>query len=143
MSKELTPLEALEKIVDTYCIDNMDEEISIIETALKENQDIQSCFEYYDLSIKDIRRVCVSYKQREKHEKALEIIKEKQINVANFIKWLNSTNGTYEAYLQDRYQEGWNIHFNDGVSKEYDNSLYIETYCLTQEEYDLLKEVLV
>lgn len=31
-------LEALEKIVDNYCIDNMDKEISIIEIALKEKE---------------------------------------------------------------------------------------------------------
>ena len=45
--------------------------------------------------------------------KALEIIKEKRVNVANFIYWLNKEPRTYEQYLNDYYQEGWYLHFRD------------------------------
>ena len=80
MSKEL---EALEKIVDTYYIDNMDKEISIIATALK----------------------------------ALEIIKEKEVNVGLLSRCANA----------ERYNRG----------------MCYESRYLTQEEYDILKEVLL
>ena len=78
MSKEL---EALEKIVDTYYIDNMDKEISIIEKALK----------------------------------ALEIIKNKQVNVF--------------------------VLLHSGNLKIY-NDIVEDDRKLTQEKYELLKEVL-
>ena len=89
MSKEL---EALEKIVDTYYIDNMDKEISIIEKALK----------------------------------ALEIIKEKNVN----IRALKSWNKTYKGKLT--YQNYLDILEDCDLGEK-----------LTQEEYDLLKEVLL
>jgi len=94
----------------------------LLETILKENQDIQSCFEDYDLSIKDIRKVCVSYKQREKHEKALETIKEKG--------WI-ALDVDYENY------DDWKKHHIAFID--------IETgeFPLTQKEFDLLKEVLL
>ena len=89
MSKEL---EALNKIVDTYYIDNMDKEISIIEKALK----------------------------------ALEIIKEKNVN----IRALKSWNKTYKGKL--KYQNYLDILEDCDLGEK-----------LTQEEYDLLKEVLL
>ena len=78
MSKEL---EALEKIVDNYYIDNMDKEISIIATALK----------------------------------ALEIIKQKEVNVFILLHSVNLK--IYNDIVEDNRK-------------------------LTQEKYDLLKEVL-
>ena len=89
MSKEL---EALAKIVDTYYIDNMDKEISIIGKALK----------------------------------ALEIIKEKNVN----IRALKSWNKTYKGKLT--YQNYLDILEDCDLGEK-----------LTQEEYDLLKEVLL
>ena len=69
MTKELTPLEALEKIVDTYCIDNMDEEISIIETALKENKTLKERIILNKASFN------MAKQQYEKKLKALETLK--------------------------------------------------------------------
>ena len=48
MSKEL---EALEKIVDTYYIDNMDKEISIIETALNDYEILKNETKYKPATI--------------------------------------------------------------------------------------------
>lgn len=125
MSKELKALEELfDAIVDEYSgceiMIKFQKDKNIIETALKENQDIQSCFEDYGLSIKDIRKVCVSYKQREKHEKALEIIKEKHVDCFKLIAIFRTSNNL-EHYNQN-YGCDWQ---------------------LTQEEYNLLKEVLL
>lgn len=65
-SQELTPLKALERIVNTYFIDNMDKEINIIETALKEHE-----------LMKEIRITArFDLAQVNKEHKALEIIKE-------------------------------------------------------------------
>ena len=86
---------------------------------LKESQDIQSCFEDYGLSIKDIRKFCVSYKQREKHDKALDIIKEKKVDISFlFEDW--EDNNEKNAL--------WNYNRNNMLK-------------LTKEEYELLKEV--
>ena len=63
-TKELTPLQALERIVDTYYIDNMDEEISVIETTLKDYERVM--VEKNDL-----------FKRWAKEHQVLEIIKEK------------------------------------------------------------------
>ena len=65
MSKEL---DALTKIVDTYYIDNMDKEISIIETALNDYEILKNDF----ISMKDFK-----YEQLD----AFEIIKKKQVDV--------------------------------------------------------------
>ena len=97
MSKEL---EALEKIVDTYYIDNMDKEISIIEKALK----------------------------------ALEIIKEKRVNVEEFIEMFEDWKEiTYEEWIIYYEENGYNIQGNEDF--DYNR--------LAKEEFDFLKEVLL
>ena len=58
--------------------------------------------------------------------KSLEIIKEKKINVGVFMECCNSS---YEEY-----KESW-LYFHKGQFKNLNDKL------LTQEEYDLLKEV--
>ena len=79
-------------------------------------------------------------KQVEKELKALEIIKKKQVNVYNFVwyhehhKWMN-----YEKYC-----EILDIPEEEGC----DDTFQLQEFCkcgerLTQEEYDLLKEVLL
>ena len=68
--------------------------------------------------------------------KALEIIKEKRVNVANFIYWLKRKPRTYRDYCQDFYQEQWYLHYKDN------NDDRCKFYKLTEEEYDLLKEVI-
>lgn len=105
MSKKLTPLEALEKIVDTYCIDNMDTEIDIIETALKRLEKIET-------TTHSVLRDDISKKL-----KAFEIVAEKDVDGG----WLRRAKDLHE--------------YNSGMG--------INSYsALTQEEYDLLKEIL-
>ena len=105
MSKELTPLEALERVSQRLCGDYNDcsHELAVIETTLNENIELKKCIDL----IGDIET-------NNKKLKVLEIIKEKQVNV----EWLLETENV----------------------EEYNESLYAD---LTQEEYDLLKEVLL
>ena len=107
MSKALTPLEALEELrfkglTEEYrnkCCD-------IVETALKE----------YEL-MKEIRVTArFDLAQVNKEHKALEIIKEKQVNVFIFLH-----SGDLETY----------------------NDIVEDNRKLTETEYDLLKEVLL
>ena len=74
--------------------------------------------------------------QKLKKEKALEIIRDKRVNVDYFIYTCVKNDWSYEDYL-------------DEISNS-DNLALCGQYCfsnkqpiLTQEEYDLLKEVLV
>lgn len=113
MSKELTPLEALKRhrksIVDL--LDNGSilpelhyvfmQELNIIETALKKLDEAENC-------------VFTSKEDVKKELKALEIIKDKEVNVFIFLH-----SGDLETY----------------------NDMVEENRKLTQEEYDLLKEV--
>lgn len=106
MNKKLSPLEALYKVKDLlFCEmdeENYEEETNIIEAALKE----------YEL-MKDIRITArFDLAQVNKEHKALEIIKDKEVNVEIF----NSCPNLYE--------------YNNWATQ------------LTQEEFDLLREVL-
>ncbi len=117
MSKQLTPLKALERIKNAPTIyvgcasdvyTRYSHECKIIETALKE----------YEL-MKEIRITArFDLAQVNKEHKALEIIKEKKVDADEIY------HKDYEWYLLD--------HKND------DKSLI-----LTKEEFDLLKEVLL
>lgn len=73
----------------------------------------------------------------EKELKTLEIVKEKKVNVGNFIYWLKRKPRTYKDYLQDYCQEQWYLHYKDN------NDDRCKFYKLTEEEYELLKEVLL
>lgn len=106
MSKEL---KALERIVNTYYIDNMDKEIDIIETALKEYERL--------LKMRKTAEWADEKLQTKKKLKALEIIKERF--TIQFIK----------SDLPNYY----------GIMQIGTNPIYIKT----QEEYDLLKEVML
>ena len=61
--------------------------------------------------------------------KALEIIREKRVDVCMFLERSLFIDGL----------EG----YNNGIKSRYSCKLHIEDYLLTQEEYDLLKEVLL
>ena len=118
MSKELTPLEALKTIilgtnVDTYrsSVEEIDNAISIIETALKRLEKIET-------TTHSVLREDISNKL-----KALEIIKEKRVDVDYLITCIERNIKplqNYNEYIKEFY----------GIE-------------LAQEEYDLLKEVLL
>lgn len=101
MNKDLKPLEALERIG---------------------NQKTK------DTSFGDtIKTNCVKeYKTIEKHLKALEIIKEKQVDVGRIILIINTW-----------FDDDFALHrYNDFLENDLDK------WKLTKEEFDLLKEVL-
>lgn len=125
MSKELSPLEALERIkkaryfvdfeLDAKVSEDYKKELDIIETALKENEYLKTELlgQSQELNVKN---------------KALEIIKKKKVDIKDLYKVLS-------FYL---------IHL-DCELKEYIyyNSLKTAEERLTEKEYNLLKEVLL
>ena len=111
MSKELTPLQALNDLIDYLELEHYT--LSEDEGVVERKQIIETALQ------------------------ALEIIKEKRVNVANFIYWLKREPRIYIDYLRDCYQEGWYLHYKDN------NDDRCKFYELIQAEFDLLKEVLL
>lgn len=113
MSKELEALEKIKDIIreDAEDIDNptlLSNEINIIETALKDHEKITGG----DFHIEPIN----VHIENQKKIKALEIIKEKEVDVFIFLH-----SGDLETY----------------------NDIVEDNRKLTQEEYYLLKEILL
>ena len=127
MIKQLSSLEALERIKNTqvknatspfdyvYIKDERKHELDIIETALKRLESVDKVGEMFCCDV-------------DKKLKALEIIKEKEINIQTFKKWIIDRDWSYEDYLT----EIGDINVTD---------YYFSKIPLTQEEFDLLKEV--
>ena len=120
MTKELKALREIGKLKENGCYINTTEEYKLVEAALKELIDIKSGKIRLSVNTGDnyVAMPKYQYEQDLKKLKALEIIKEKNINVRGII---NSP--TLEHYID---------HCMPRNSKE-----------PTQEEYDLLKEVLL
>ena len=126
MNKELTPLEVFNNLVerlvggehDIDLLKATDKEYLFIKTALKR------------LALFDDENV-VAYLSRsdEKKLRALEIIKEKNVNIGSFIKCCSNID--YEKYING--WGNWNKDILYNLSKN----------PLTQEEFNLLKEVLL
>lgn len=110
MSKELTPLEALKNLTEYLTGDCRDcfEELTVIEIALKRLETLEEEKQSFD-------------RQLEKKLKALEIIKEKRVDVSAM------------KHSIDVYD------YNSGIENEND----FENRLLTKKEYKLLKEVLL
>jgi hypothetical protein len=135
MTKELTPLEALERLKNTPTYDNSLVKdfhpscCEIIETTLKNYEELTSkpvilCRRTHESSQALIDTICKNYKEvkvtnleDEKKLKALEIVKEKKVDVQMLIDRKNLN--------------------------EYNWCVHEQSRALTQEEYDLLKEVLL
>ena len=86
MSKELTSLEALDLIVADLDSVELEKEINIIETALKENGKLKECYE------NELKNTAYYNNLALKYKKALEIIKEK--------KWL--VEDILNAFIEDK-----------------------------------------
>lgn len=122
MSKELEALQDLSKLVFIY---GGIEQYKIIEDALKRLEEIDTktipnMKEHYEM-LKEERNILRNqrarlYKEKEKKDTALKIIKEKKVN----IEWLMDTENVEE--------------YNENHFDVYED--------LTKEEYNLLKEVL-
>lgn len=124
MSKELTPLESFERIknitydrTDLYGIEEYRKSLDIIETALKEKENIEKTInELFSENGKVITTIDIK-----KQLKAFEIIKDKGVDVLKLKE-------CKRCKKPDEY--------NKRTCYSYHNEL-------TQEEYDLLKEVLL
>ena len=140
MTKELTPLEALERIknIKTLSVperrvvtfqEKYKEELNIIETALKNYQELleKPCVlvgrtqghtkALIDTISKNYKEIKITSLEDEKEIKAFEIIKKKNVSTI-----------------------GLKYH---STCENYNNDLLKGEYPLTKEEYDLLKEVLL
>ena len=121
MSKELQALERIKShYKDKVCIDVLDD-FDIIETSLKENETLKECYK------NELNNTAYYNNLALKYKRALEIIKNKKINVGSFIQCSN------EPY--EEYKESWKF-WHKGSFKNLVDEL------LTQEEYELLKEIL-
>ena len=178
MSKELSPLEALNEIKEEVEIVSMDCDfencLNIIETALKKNQTYEEILNEYGFALADFREACFLLKQfRESGFTGIEKTFERLHDLQQMLYKMNVKHG-YKEYLKiikalDTIKEK-NIDFKtlkeafifDGTNKEQcemynlnqwswvfylahpgcveDKSKYKQ---LTQEEYELLKEVLL
>lgn len=129
MGKEMTPLEALERIIQYNDLRNpvrgQTDLIYIIETALKNNEHLEKeiCF------VKTMEDLTIEA-MKDKKLKALEIIKEKNVFVWGFIHRKEEIKDFEYTYYYYKKCYGY---FHSG----YDYKL------LTEEEFNLLKEVLL
>lgn len=109
----MTPLEALEKLVDDITFSKEDEEYRIIKTALKEywlyKQD-------YERVMNEKNSLLEEHRKSQMKLKAFEIIKKKDVDIG----WLKRAKDLHE--------------YNSGMG--------VNSYsALTQEEYEVLNEV--
>ncbi len=136
-TKKLTPLEALDKIAYSY---GYDENVKIIETALKNYQELlkRPCVlvgrtnghtkALIDTICKNYKEVKITNLEDEKKLKALDIIQRKRVNLEDLD----------DAIYEDSYHED-----NEHNAIDIYNQNRFEYKHLTQEEFDLLKEVLL
>ena len=127
MSKELTPLQALKTIilgtnVDTYrsSVEEIDNAISIIETALKENEKLKECYKNELKNVSYYNNLALKYK------KALEIIKEHRLDIDWFLQFVEQ-DISYQHYV---------------YCVEQGDNKFAKRFLLSEEEYELLKEIL-
>jgi len=111
-------LEALKRVVEWFEIENV-KDIEIIEEELKEGEKAQ-------FKLKALGNFVLK-------SKALEIIKDKKVNVPNLITLFKSQT-SYEEY-----EQLWDNDIRWQLTKNWD--IQFSRKKLTQEEYDLLKEV--
>lgn len=117
MNKELTPLEALDLLPKKYGANIWKcEEYDIVKNALKDYEKKTKLAKEYD----DVNNVA-------KRLKALKIIKEKKVD----------TSLLRQVFDNEKHIPNPLFYYNNFV----DN--YSSHYPLTQEEYELLKEVLL
>lgn len=132
MSKELTltPLQALKTIilgtnVDTYrsSVEEIDNAIAIIETALKEYEKLKKCYKNELNNVSYYNNLALKYK------KIVDVIVAKEVDCNTLIFYLKQHNETgHIDYAFDSYND---------YAKDSDKPQ------LTKEEFDLLKEVLL
>lgn len=134
MNKELTPLEALENIRTLFIGSPIDlsQQFAIIKTALIEREELGLFKVVFEMRYKNHEELENYFKVMEMELKALKIIKKYQ-DVIYICKEYDE-----EDYTQKEIKEmgGQRYYLCDG-SDQY------RKHEITQEEYDLLKEVLL
>lgn len=110
MSKGLEAFERISNHIEVSFDYSSDEDLSIIEKELKRLEDLEYAFSSLVKAFNSLS------KDNEKELKALEIIREKRVQVGDLLY-----SPDLESYNKERYR----------------------LYQLTQEEYDLLKEVML
>ena len=128
----MTPLEVFNKITSGGCKGKYHEYCEIVETALKNYQELlgRPCVlvgrtngqtqALIDKISKNYKEIKITNLEDEKKLKALEIIKEKEVDIYG----IKNSENVYD--------------YNSGIENENN----FENKLLTKEEYDLLKEVL-
>ena len=122
----MTPLEAFNKIISGGCKGKYREYCEIVENALKELKEYKKCIGLKEAQFISTHNMSVvdteTFNQLVKNSQALEIIKEKEVDLFS-IKYTAS----FEMYNYRMRKSGF----------AYAHRL------LTQEEYDFLKEILL
>ncbi len=136
MSKELTPLEALKDLfANPYYIElgriqgkkRFNRDIQIIEKALKENAELKQMIRNFNEAIGEPQVISPTV---EKEHEALEIIKE--TCEFDFIKEEIINKPTrYKIHIRRKGENNFNMYYT-----------VLVLYPKSQEEFDLLKEVL-
>ena len=140
--KELSPLEALERIRNCRRTDFIESDLNIIETALKKYEKILTYFDIYakvlntenklkafDNLSKDYEKVTKELSKEIEKNRALEIIKKCGTDIA--LLKASKNKQEYDQRLCRRV--------NYGIESDQKLTYLTET----QEEFDLLKEVLL
>lgn len=118
-----------------------------IEEALREKERYEKILSDYSLTVANFREACFvlamlkgeGRKERrtvddiDKQLKALNIIAEKAVNLQRLIDYEFKNNRSYNEYLVDYYHADYYGECYSGLGRD----------LLTQDEYDLLKEVLL
>ena len=149
MSKEFTPLEAYNRLCSHLDYDNSDymhngnyeEDNEIIENALKDGEKYKTIYPLMKAKLDKVSDDKLKLKQ------ALEIIKEKQVNVEIFIEVIKQFEVKPSSYAKVSL---WTITGREEDKKEtfetelefYNRTCLYGSNHLTQEEFDFLKEVL-
>lgn len=119
MSKELEASKRIRKLLENkYGLLIYADDLDLIETALKRLENYE---QNEDFNKDVLNYAFLNEQDKIKKLKALDIIKEKKVNVLMFICYANSGKNGFKMYNQAMENEEWR---------------------LTQEEFDLLKEVL-
>lgn len=146
MSKELTPLEALDYLEDIAYGRKMEfnahELKLLIETELKNYQELleKPCVlvgrdrgytkAIIDMISKNYKEIKITNIVDENKVKALEIIKDKRVDVGSFINYFVEHDNPYETYV---------LYFENPIEIDY---VVISEKLLTRGEFVFLKELL-
>ena len=133
MNKGLEALKLLKDFSLELCKNGLDRRLIVgssdaIEKELEEKEELEKDNE---LLIRDLTTVKRKYNELLRYKKALEIIKNKGV----FVHLLQQSKSVEE------YNSLMLIAFKKSAERNYKGA--VEKFCLTQEEYDLLKEILL